>query len=79
MKTTTIISGNFAVIITRSGISASILTDEFTLKDVRALNPKATSIFEVHSWAEVEEHFTKFWEGRGMTRYTPPAPFTREN
>ena len=75
---TTVINGNFAIIINKSGISVSLMFEGQTIKEVELLNPKAVEVREVYDWSTVEKLFSRFWDERGMKNYTPPAPFTRE-
>ena len=78
MNTTTVINGNFAIIINKSGISVSLMFEGQTIEEVKLLNPKAVEVREVYDWNTVEKLFSRFWDERGMKNYTPPAPFTRE-
>lgn len=77
-KKETIIEGNFSVIINKSGISASLMFEGQTIEEVELLSPKAINVVEAHDWADVEKLFERFWEARGMKRYSAPSPFTRE-
>ena len=78
MNTTTVINGNFAIIINKSGISVSLMFEGQTIEEVKLLNPKAVDVRELHDWSDVQSLFERFWTERGMKNYTAPAPFTRE-
>ena len=78
MNTTTVINGNFAIIINKSGISVSLMFEGQTIEEVKLLNPKAVDVRELHDWTDVQTLLERFWAERGMKNYTAPAPFTKE-
>ena len=80
IKTTTetVIEGNFAIIVNKSGISVSFMFESQTIEEVELLNPKAVACIKAENWFEVRNHCVEFWDKRGMKNYMPPMPFERE-
>ena len=74
----TIIKGEFAVVINKSGISVSLMFEGQTIEEVALLNPKAVDVRKLEDWSAVQTLFERFWTDRGMKNYTAPAPFERE-